>query len=59
MRRIEKFGEWLAQYIAFNLLPRRVTYWAAIRLGANAAVGEHQDQIVPDLMFTEALRRWQ
>lgn len=39
-------------------LPKRVAYWAAIRVGSHATVGEHGHQIVPDLKFMEALRRW-
>ena len=39
-------------------LPRRVAYWCAIRVGSAATVNEHSDQVVPDLLFTEALIRW-
>jgi hypothetical protein len=40
------------------LLPRKVAYWAAIRVGANATQGKYSNQIVPDLMFIDALKRW-
>jgi hypothetical protein len=43
--------------VAFRM-PRRICYWCAIRVGAAATVGEHSDQIVPDLLYTEALIRW-
>lgn len=39
-------------------LPRRVAYWATIRVGANATTGRYGNQIVPELTFTEALQRW-
>jgi hypothetical protein len=39
-------------------LPRRLVYWAAIRLGAHATQGQYSDQVVPDLNFMEALKRW-
>lgn len=40
------------------LLPRRLVYWCAIRVGANATQGEYSNQIVPDLKFMDALRRF-
>jgi hypothetical protein len=40
------------------MLPRRLVYWATIRLGAHATQGEHSDQVVPDLNFIDALKRW-
>jgi hypothetical protein len=40
-------------------LPRRLVYWCAIRLGANATQGDYSDQIVPDLTFFDALDRWE
>jgi len=49
----EKF--WTA--IAWRL-PRRLVYWTAIRLGAAATTGPYSSQIVPDLLFMEALKRW-
>ncbi|MGJ4945098.1 hypothetical protein ACQR1W_31365 [Bradyrhizobium sp. HKCCYLS1011] len=39
-------------------LPRRIVYWAAIRLGCNATQGQYSDQSVPDLNFIDALKRW-
>jgi len=40
------------------LLPRKLVYWCTIRVGANATQGEHSNQIVPDLKFMDALKRW-
>jgi hypothetical protein len=40
------------------LLPRRLVYWCAIRLGVNATQGEWSDQEVPALKFFDALKRW-
>jgi len=40
------------------LMPRRLVYWCAIRLGAHATTGAHREQVVPDLKFMDALQRW-
>ena len=40
------------------MLPKRVVYWCAIRLGANATQGLYSDQEVPALLFIDALKRW-
>lgn len=48
----EKLDMWVAWH-----LPRRVVYWAAIRLGAEAS--SRQDGPVPNLLFTDALRLWE
>jgi len=45
---------WIARH-----LPRRLVYWAAIVVGAHATTGKHSDQVVPDLLFTDALKRWE
>lgn len=39
-------------------LPRKLAYWCAIRVGVYATAGEYSDQVVPELTFTDALRRW-
>lgn len=39
-------------------LPRSLVYWCAIRVGAHATVGKYSDQVVPDLTFMDALKRW-
>lgn len=40
------------------VLPRRLVYWCAIRVGCNATQDEHSGQIVPDLLFMDAIKRW-
>ncbi|WP_316200930.1 MULTISPECIES: hypothetical protein [unclassified Bradyrhizobium] len=40
------------------LLPRKVIYWATIRLGAHATQGQYSNQVVPELRFFEAIERW-
>lgn len=40
------------------LMPRKLVYWCAIRVGANATQGEYSNQVVPDLNFIDALKRW-
>lgn len=39
-------------------LPKSIVYWCSIRLGVNATTGEYSNQIVPDLNFIDALKRW-
>ncbi len=39
-------------------LPRWLVYWCAVRVGANATGMKHPHQAVPDLLFMEALKRW-
>lgn len=52
-RLIEKFTQWLAWR-----LPRRLVYWCAIRVMANATTGQYADTIVPELTAVESLRRF-
>jgi hypothetical protein len=40
------------------MLPRRLVYWCTIRLGVHATQGSWSNQIVPDLNFIDALKRW-
>ncbi len=47
----------IARAVAWSL-PRRVAYWAAIRVGAHATTGDYGEQEVPALLFTVALKRW-
>lgn len=42
-----------------HILPRKLVYWCAIRLGAYATAGKYSNQIVPDLTFVDALKRWE
>lgn len=44
-------------WIAWRL-PRSLVKWCAVRLGAHATQGRYSDQIVPDLTFVDALKRW-
>lgn len=39
-------------------LPRKVAYWAAIRVMAHATTGRYGNQVVPDLTAMDALKRW-
>ena len=38
--------------------PRRLVLWCAVRVGAYATMGKYGDQIVSDLLFMDALERW-
>lgn len=40
------------------LLPKELVYWCSIRLGCNATQGSYSNQVVPDLNFIDALKRW-
>ena len=50
--------EAIARKVAW-LVPRRVAYWCAIRVGAHATQGEWGIQEVPLLTFADALKRWE
>jgi hypothetical protein len=39
-------------------LPRKLVMWCAFRVGAHATQGEYSNQVVPDLSFIDALKRW-
>lgn len=41
------------------LLPRKLAYWSAIRVGAHATTGQYSTTIVPELTFADALQRWE
>ena len=49
----DKFWMWIAWK-----LPRNLVMSCAVRLGANATTGDYSTQIVPDLLFMDALKRW-
>jgi hypothetical protein len=49
----ERFTIWIAWH-----LPRSVAYWCTIRVGVHATTGEYSRQLVPELAFTDALKRW-
>ena len=50
---MEKFIQWLAWK-----MPKRLAYWAAIRIISYATTGPYGNTIVPELTVTEALKRW-
>lgn len=52
-RKIERATIWVVWK-----LPKSLVYWSAIRVGANATTGKYSDQVVPDLLFMDALKRW-
>jgi hypothetical protein len=41
------------------ILPKRLVYWCAIRVMAHATTGKHSNQVVPDLLVMDALKRWE
>lgn len=51
---MEKVIIWIAWH-----LPRRIAYWCTIRVGVNATTGQYSSQVVPELYFTDALKRWE
>lgn len=56
--RVHKFWHYgLPSWVA-NKLPKKVVYWAAIRVGVNATQGFYRNQVVPELLFMEAIERW-
>lgn len=55
--RLEVFKEKLMMKIAWKT-PKWLVYFCAVRLGANATTGKHGSQIVPELNFIDALKRW-
>jgi len=40
------------------LLPPKLAYWAAIRVMAHATTGSYGNQVVPELLAMDALKRW-
>lgn len=40
------------------LLPKRLVMWCAVRVGAHATTGQYSNQLVGELTFLEALKRW-
>ena len=50
----EKFWTWLAWH-----LPKKLVYWASIRLIANATTGKYSSQDVTTLQAWVALERWE
>jgi len=50
----EKFWTWLAWH-----LPKKLVYWASVRLIANATMGKYSSQDVTTLQAWVALERWE
>lgn len=40
-------------------LPKKLVYWAVIRLMAYATQGDYSGQVVPELTAMDALQRWE
>lgn len=55
--RLIKLKEAIPRKIAW-LLPRKVAYWATIRVTAHGTIGQYGDQVVPELRVLQALERW-
>lgn len=55
---LRRLSERLAIWVAYKL-PRKVAMWATVRVGAHATQGKYSNQIVPELLFFEALKRWE
>ena len=49
----EKLLMWLAWR-----MPRSLVAWCAYRVGAHATQGRWSSQVVPDLTFMDAMKRW-
>jgi hypothetical protein len=49
----EKIAIWIAWH-----LPKYIVMWCTVRLGANATQNEYSNQVVPELLFMDALKRW-
>jgi len=54
MNKADKFWMFISWY-----LPKKLVYWCAIRLGCNATQDQYSNQVVPDLNFVDALKRWE
>lgn len=51
---MDKIWLWLAYR-----LRKRLVMWCAIRVGAEATTGRWSTQIVTDLTFMDAIKRWE
>lgn len=54
---LDRIAEGLARAIVARL-PRRIVYWASIRVMAHATQGRWSSQEVPSLYAMDALKRW-
>lgn len=55
---LAEFKEKVAIFIAWRM-PKSLVMWCSIRLMANATQGKYSNQIVPDLLAMDALKRWE
>lgn len=55
--RASKAYESLLRKIVWRL-PRRIVYWAYIRVAAHATTGVYGNTVVPELTMMDALKRW-
>jgi len=53
----ERFKEKTLMWVAWKM-PRKITYWCAVRVMAAATKGEYETQIVPELLAIDTLSRW-
>lgn len=56
--RLDKTRDRLIQELVWRL-PRRIVYWCAIRVGAEATTGQYGNTVVPELKYMDALKRWE
>lgn len=54
----QEFKEWFWRTLAW-WMPRPLTYWCAVRVGAHATTGKWSHTVVPNLTVPEALQRWE
>ena len=52
-----KWKDWICVRIV-NQLPKRLIYWAAMKVVTYATTGEYSEQVVPYLTAMNALGRW-
>jgi hypothetical protein len=55
--RIARWSEKIQIAVAWRC-PRWLVKWCAVRLGCNATQGKWSSQVVPELSFMDALKRW-
>ena len=53
----DQFKEKAIMKIVWSL-PKKIIYWAAIRLMAHATTGKYGHTVAPELGAMDALRRW-
>jgi hypothetical protein len=58
MHKLNRLAEKILLAIVWKL-PKKLVYWCAIRVMAHATTGEYGDQITPELLATDALKRWE